>query len=302
MKALVTGSSGFIGTHLVQELVRQGYEVIAFDRRTSNQVGSENSVKGDVVSFRFDEILEDTDVVFHLAGLLGTTELFHRIIEAEKVNVLGTLNLLESMRRKGIDHIIFTSKPNIWKYNVYTITKENCERYLEMYRKIFDFRTVITKMFNVYGPGLLLNDYRKAIQYFIIAALKNEPLELFGNGEQTLDPIYVADAVEALTLCAEKLPQEIVEIGWSTPISVNTLAKRIIDLTNSRSKVVYKPMRRGESTPKRICANNNMERLIDYRPKVNLNDGLIKTIVWSRGHLREYEDIYSYKKEDFLPL
>ena len=130
MKTLVTGAAGFVGQYLVRRLLADGHEVIGFDKKGSN-LGTK-TVRGDIVSFSFESILEDVDVVFHLASLLGTAELFHRILDAEKVNVLGTLNLLEAMRKKDIHKIVFTSKPNFWKYNVYTITKQTCERYLEM--------------------------------------------------------------------------------------------------------------------------------------------------------------------------
>jgi len=299
LKVLVTGASGFIGEHLVKELLRQGHEVIAFDKKTSNRVGSEEFVKGDIVSFSFDKIFESTDVVFHLAGLLGTTELFHRIIEAEKVNVLGTLNLLESMRRNGIGRIVFSSKPNVWKHNVYTITKENCERYLEMYREIYGFKVVITRPFNVYGPGEYLTEYRKALPYFIVAALKNEPLEIFGDGEQTMDAIYVDDVIKALILCIEKSPNETVEIGSSEPTKVKDLAKKIIEMTNSKSEIVHKPMRKGETTPSQICANGNMEQLLGFKPRIKLEEGLKKTIKWYNENLDEFREIYKFTEKDF---
>jgi len=298
LNALVTGASGFIGKHLVQKLINDGYTVVAFDKKKEN-IGT-RFVQGDIVSFNFDEILEGVDTVFHLAGLLGTTELFHRIIEAEEVNVLGTLNLLESMRKNNVKKLVFTSKPNMWKYNVYTITKENCERYLKMYRKIYDFKIVITRPFNVYGPSEYLIEYRKAIPYFIVAALQNEQLEVFGDGEQTMDPIYVDDAVGALIKCAEKLPQETVEIGSSEPVKVKDLGEEIIKLTRSESKIVYKPMRRGEMGPKYICANNNMEHLLGFKPRVKLKEGLEMTIKWYKEHLNEFEEIYSFKDEDFF--
>jgi UDP-glucose 4-epimerase len=297
LKALVTGASGFIGEPLVQKLISNGYTVVAFDKKKEN-IGTE-FVKGDVVSFNFDEILGGVDVVFHLAGLLGTTELFHRIIEAEKVNVLGGLNLLESMRKNGVKKLVFTSKPNVWKYNVYTITKENCERYLKMYEKIYDFKIVITRPFNVYGPGEYLTEYRKAIPYFIVSALQDEQLEIFGDGEQTMDTIYVDDAVEALIRCAEKLPKETVEIGSSEPVKVKKLAEKIIKLTGSKSKIVYKPMRKGEMGQKYICANNNMEHLLGFKPRVKLEEGLKMTIEWYGEHLDEFKEVYSFKDEDF---
>jgi len=299
LKVLVTGASGFIGRPLVEELLKQGHEVCAFDKKTSDRVGNEEFVKGDILSFNFDKILKGTEVVFHLAGLLGTTELFHRIIEAEKVNVLGTLNLLESMRKKGIRQIVFTSKPNVWKYNIYTITKENCERYLEMYRKMHGFKVVITRPFNVYGPREYLTEYRKAIPYFIVAALRNEPLEVFGDGEQTMDAIYVDDVVKALTLCIEKSPNKTVEIGSSEPIKVNDLAKKIIAMTNGKSEIAHKPMRKGETTSSHICANGNMEKLLGFKPRIKLEEGLKKTIEWYNEKLDEFREIYKFTEEDF---
>lgn len=298
MRALVTGACGFIGKNLVKKLLTYNYEVVAFDTK-GEKIGTK-FIKGDLVSFDFDKNLNDIDIVFHLAGLLGTTELFHRIIEAEKVNVLGTLNLLESMRRNDVKKIIFTSKPNVWKYNVYTITKENCERYLKMYQKIYGFNVVITRPFNVYGPGEYLTEYRKAIPYFIVSALKNKPLEIFGDGDQTMDPIYVDDVTEALIKCAEKMPKKTVEIGSSNPIKVKEIARKIIELSKSKSKIVYRPMRKGEVGRKHICAKRDIETILGLKPKVQLEDGLKLTIKWYRKHLDEFNRIYSFKKEDFV--
>ena len=294
---MVTGASGFIGKHLVQKLLEKGYKVLAFDKRQENL--KTEFIQGNVVSFNFSRILKDVELVFHLAGLLGTTELFHRIIEAERVNVLGTLNLLESIRKSNVKKVVFTSKPNIWKHNVYTITKENCERYLEMYQEIYGLRVVITRPFNVYGPGQTIKEYRKAIPYFIVAALRNEPIEIFDDGNQTIDPIYVDDVVEALILCGEKLPEEIVEIGCSKPIKVKDLAKKIIRLVGSHSKIFHRPMRKGE-TYQSTCANGNMVRLIGFKPKVKLEEGLKRTINWYKEHLNEFKKICRYKDEDFF--
>jgi len=296
MKALVTGASGFIGRNLSSQLSSNGFDVTGFD----NKIGYGGKlILGDIASFDLDDTLEGVDIVFHLAGLLGTTELFHRIIEAERVNVLGTLNLLESMRRCGVSRVVFTSKPNVWRHNVYTITKENCERYLEMYKEIFGLTTVIAKPFNVYGSGESLSEYRKAIPYFIVSALRNDPLEVFGNGNQTMDAIYIDDAVDGIIKCAEVLPREVVEIGSANPITVNNLAEKIIKLVGSKSKIVHLPMRKGETDLHHVCANGNMERLVGIKPRIGLDEGLIRTIKWYKTHLCEFEQIYTFKKEDF---
>lgn len=294
---LVTGASGFIGSHLVKKLKKTGRKVVLFDRKTN---GLNPCILGDIVNFDFGPLLHDVEVVFHLAGLLGTTELFHRILEAERTNVLGTLNLLEAMRRRNVDKIVFTSKPNVWRHNVYTITKENCERFLEMYREIYGFKTIITRPYNVYGPGEQVTDYRKAIPYFIISALRNEPIEIFGSGNQTVDAIYVDDAVEALLLCEKKEPGEHVEIGTGHPIKVRDLAQKIIGLTGSSSRIVYLPMRRGEESNSNIKANGNMPQLIGYRPKTCLEEGLRNTIHWYHRRLSQFKKIYSFSENDFI--
>jgi nucleoside-diphosphate-sugar epimerase len=297
LRILVTGAAGFIGKHLVRRLMADKHEVIAFDIRSCS-LGTQ-FVHGDVASFDFGHILEDVDVVFHLASLLGTAELFHRVIEAERVNVIGTLNLLEAMREKDVASIVFTSKPNFWKDNVYTITKETCERYLMMYRNVYGFNAVIARPFNVYGPEEQLNEYRKAIPYFTIAALKNETIEIFGDGEQTMDAIYVDDAIEALVRCSTVRPEEIVEIGNAKSLKVKQLAQEIIHLSNSKSMVLHVPMRRGEAEAKNVRANGNIERLIGFRPRISLEAGLKRTIDWYSKHIQEFNNIYKFKKEDF---
>jgi UDP-glucose 4-epimerase len=297
LRTLVTGAAGFVGKHLVRRLLAEGHEVIAFDKRECN-LGTK-TIRGDIASFDFEEILKDVNVVFHLASLLGTAELFHRIIEAERVNVLGTLNLLEAMRRKEVNKIVFTSKPNVWKHNPYSITKETCEHYLEMYQCIYGFQSVIVRPYNIYGPAEELAEYRKAIPYFVIAALKGEPLEIFGNGEQTMDAIYVDDAVEAMVRSAEVAPKETVEIGSSKPVKVKHLAERILYLTHATSPIVHIPMRRGEESTKEICANGSMSRLIGFSPRITLDGGLKKTIAWYSKHLDEFGTIYRFKTEDF---
>jgi len=293
LSVLVTGANGFIGRHLVKRLKKARRRVVSFDRKPNKY---DACFLGDITTFNFDSILGDVETVYHLAGLLGTTELFSRVLEAEKVNVFGTLNLLEAMRRKDVNKIVFTSKPNMWKHNVYTITKENCERYLAMYREVYGFKTIVVRPFNVYGPNEPLEEYRKAIPYFIVSALRNEPLEVFGSGDQTMDAIYVDDVVEALLLCEEKEPEETVEIGTGDPIKVKDLAEKIIHMTNSKSRVVYLKMRPGEPPDSFVQANGNMLHLIGYKPNVGLEVGLRKTIDWYSENLSEFEEIYNPHK------
>jgi nucleoside-diphosphate-sugar epimerase len=168
-----------------------------------------------------------------------------------------------------------------------------------MYRYVYGFQAVIVRPYNIYGPAEELIEYRKAIPYFVIAALRGEPLEIFGNGEQTMDAIYVDDAVEALVRSAEFAPKETVEIGSSKPVKVKHLAERILDLTHATSPIVHVPMRRGEEKACEIRANGSMSRLIGFSPRITLDEGLKKTIAWYSKHLSEFGTIYEFKTEDF---
>jgi len=312
MAKLVTGGMGFIGRHLVRRLASQGEEVRVIDIATDTTFVGQlilkypnvRLFKTDVAAlnpYQWERLLEGVSTVYHLSGLLGTSELYSRVIEAERVNVLGTLHLLEAMNRNHARRIVFTSKPNMWKHNVYTITKENSERYLEMYRAIYGMEVTILRPFNVYGPEEKVDQYRKAVPYFIIAALKNEPIEIFGSGEQTMDLIYVEDCVDAFIAASQqKAIGEVLEVGSGQETSVNTLAKLIIRLANSKSEIKHLPMRKGETPDSRIRADiTNMEKVCQFTAKTNLAKGLCKTIGHYRENLNDYK-VYKFTEAELV--
>lgn len=294
MKYLVTGGTGFIGRHLVRELAENG-DVVVVDRENDAEFDSPNVVvhQKDITALGirdWDTLLEGVDTVYHLCGLLGTSELYSRIVEAEKVNVVATLSLLEAMRRTGTMRMIYVSKPNMWRHNVYTITKENCERYLEMYQHIYGMQATILRPFNVYGPEEKIEHYRKAVPYFIISALKDEPLEVFGDGEQTMDLIYVRDCVQGFLAAAQpKAVGQTLELGSGMDVSVNHLAKLVIELSGSTSEVKHIPMRKGEIPNSFIRANvSAMKKVCGFEVGTTLKDGLCESIDYYAQHLDEF--------------
>lgn len=308
MRKLVIGGSGFIGRHLVRELAKES-EVTVLDVAVDDEL---EAALPDVGFFeesitmatdrQWADMLEGVDTVFHLGGLLGTSELYDRVLEAEYINVYGTLKLLEAMRRNGKPRLCFASKPNMWRHNVYTITKEHCERYIEMYQLVHGLEAVIYRPFNVYGPEEKVLEYRKAVPYFIISALKGEPLEVFGDGRQTMDLIYVQDCIEAFIALSQndRAVGEVIEIGSGCETEVNALADMVIALTGSSSPVVHIPMRKGETPESRIRANRTaLEetcRLMTYTP---LEVGLVKTIEHYSEHLEDYP-VYALGAEELV--
>ena len=305
MRALVTGGCGFIGRSIVKELVKKHYDVKVFDIELDDELIKElpevEFEKKDILN---DDLnLEGIDVVYHFAGLLGTSELFSRIIEAEKINVVGSLRLLESMRKHNVDKIIFASKPNVWKNNVYTITKENFEKYLHMYYEIYKIKPVILCPFNVYGLNEKIEQYRKAVPYFIISAIKGEDIEIFGDGSQTMDLIYVGDVAKFAVICGEN-PAAIehkIELGSGVETSVKVLAETIIKLVGSKSKIKHLDMRKGEIAETHLKANLGKFKWINGRDDMkitSLSEGLTKTIEHYKNNLDKYQKIYEFKESE----
>lgn len=298
MKSLVTGGCGFIGRHLVRELIKNDEEVVVLDKtidpELQNEMPSIKFYQEDITNTQINwkPILEDVDVVYHLAGMLGTSELFARIIDAELVNVIGTLNMLEAMRLNDVGKIVFISKPNVWKHNPYTITKEIAERYLKMYHVIYGILPIVLCPYNVYGPEEPLDEYRKAVPYFVVSALANKPIEIYGDGEQTMDLIHVCDCASSIRL-SSKLDYYYsgkINIGTGEETTVNNLAEKIIELTSSKSEIVHLPMRLGEVENTRLCANTEfIKNILSTDAPVELYQGLIDTVDYYRKNLKKYE-------------
>jgi UDP-glucose 4-epimerase len=297
MKALVTGGSGFIGRNVVRELVNGGTEVVVIDKNIDGSLIAEmpnvDFRKEDIThrNLPWKSVLSDVDTVYHFAGMLGTSELFDHIVDAEKVNVIGTLNLLEAMRSNDVGKIVFASKPNVWKNNPYTITKEIAERYLCMYYEIYGILPIVLCPYNVYGPEEPLDEYRKAVPYFIVSALMDKPLNIYGDGNQTMDLIHVRDCARAVRSAGniDYYNPDKIEIGTGHELAVNTLAETIVELTSSKSDIVHVPMRTGEVANTRLCANTNfMNHILSVQPSMKFEDGITDTIEYYRENLKKY--------------
>ena len=269
MRILVTGGKGFIGGYLVKELKKDGHEV---DVYTGDVTDREKTI--DAVS--------KYGMVYHLAGILGTSELITEAYEAARVNIMGTINVLDGAALKGTK-VVHVTKPNVW-LNTYSITKEAGEQFVKMYHEQLGLHTISVKWFNVYGPGQSFH-CQKAVPYFIRWALKNEDIEIWGDGQQTMDLQHAHDAVRATILLAGKdvLEGQTVDVGTGYQTSVNDLADMIKNIAGSESKIVHLPMRPGETRGTKLSADMSILNSYGFQNKVKLEDGMKETVEWYKS-------------------
>lgn len=291
MKALITGF-GFIGKQLAKNLKQNGYEV-AILGRTPPEEKSYRFINCDIRDKK--KIIESArghDFIFHLAGVLGTDYLteggLERIEESISININGSLHIFEAARKNNSTVINAGLVPN-WA-NPYMITKKAAAKFGEMYFNEFgtDIRTL--ELSHVYGPGQKDKPVKKVIPCFILSALQNKPLTIFGKGTNKMDCIYVDDAAEAFRLAAEnkKMKGAVASVGTGREITVLELAKKVIKLANSSSKLIFKEMRAGEPDKHDDYSSlnlSNWKKFNKWLPSTTLEQGLENTIEWYRKNL-----------------
>ncbi len=298
MKILVTGSSGFIGSYIVDKLLEEGYETVGIDlwfNKEDLYYQLENPkfefVKGSILNEDLmKSLISDCDAIIHLAAILGTSETIEKydIVKVIETNILGTAKILKWASQNDIEKMILPSVPDVPWLNPYRISKSTMEKFALLYNRYYKLNTVVLKLANVYGPrerwpeanlGAPYN-YQKVVPTFIINALKGEPLPIYGDGEQRADYVYIADVVEAFlkALLSEEAIGHVIPIGNGKTTSVNELADIIIKLTSSKSFKKYSSMRKGE-IPLSIYVDTSLAKeLLKFNAKTDLREGLKKTI------------------------
>jgi len=207
------------------------------------------------------------------------------IYSAVESNIIGTLNILEAIKTHKKRGLIITIGGIDW-LNPYAITKLAVEKFSLMYAIEYDLDIKVVRGLNTYGPRQKYEPVRKAVPFFTINALKNKPLEIYGNGRQTFDLVYVGDLVQVMLKTMEFKGKiyHIIEAGTGVKTTVNKLAKMIIQLSHSRSRLTYSPMRRGEPDHSTTIGDINTLKEIEYIPSTSLKNGLQKTIEWYQKH------------------
>ncbi len=296
-KYVVTGGAGFIGSHISEYLVKSGHEVTVLDSlRTGFEKNLKNInvkfIKGDIRNKHLiNQIITDTDCVFHLAALVSVPESLEKMDECIEINTIGTLNIIEAARKNDNCKVVLSSSAANYGDNPilpktesmspepmtpYAITKLDGEYYLRMYHKQYNLKTASLRYFNVFGPRQNPKSaYAAAVPIFIDKALKGEPITIYGDGLQTRDFIYVKDVVHANILASKKGNKTYnVALGHST--SILELAEKIIEITNSKSKIAFLEKRPGDI--KHSKADTSKFNAMGFKPQYTIDQALLETI------------------------
>lgn len=264
MIVLVTGGNGFLGRHVVCELERDGHTAIVVDRP--------NSV------FDLEGLTEpDCDAVIHLAGVLGTAELFSDFDAAIDVNIRGTQRVLEYCRRSNARFVGITM-PSVWA-NVYQATKLCARTLATAWHESFDVPVSHVRAFNAFGMGQKYGPGhpQKIIPTFSTLAYRGEPIPIWGDGEQTVDLVSASDVASVLVQALGFGDDEIFDAGSGHEWTVNHVAQFVRAIAGSDSPIVHYEMRDGERPGTRLKAEGAGWEQLERRPDLDLQE-LVATI------------------------
>ena len=310
MNIVLTGGSGFIGSHLSKELLKNGQnKLIVVDNLLTGNLNNiqdlldhENAtfIKHDVQDHI--EIDEKVDYVFHLASAASPVAYTENPVNTLKAGSLGTINTLGLARKHGAEYFLASTSevygdPLITPQNeeywgnvnpngersMYDEAKRFAEAATATYARSYDIKTKIIRIFNTYGPNMQLNDGR-VVTNLIVQALNDQDLTIYGDGSQTRSFSYVSDTVAGIIAMMESNHYEVFNIGNPYEMTVKELAETILKLTNSKSEIIYKPLPNDDPQQRRPDISKAKEKL-NWEPKVDLETGLNTTIEWIKKEL-----------------
>lgn len=243
MRVLVTGGRGFLGRYLTRRLDAEGHLPVLFDSADGCDVRNAE---------RVDAAVAGCDHVIHLAGLLGTAELFAVPHAAVAVNVTGTLNVLTACERHGAAYTGITM-PSVWD-NPYQATKRCARGFASAWHRHKGLPVSHVRAFNAYGAGQKLRPVQKIIPTFAHAGWRGEPLPVWGDGTQQVDLVWAGDIAAMLVRAMEFGGDEVLDAGTGTGMPVGDVARQVIAMTGGRSVIEYLPMRQGEHEAKVVAS------------------------------------------------
>jgi UDP-glucose 4-epimerase len=300
-KVVLTGGTGLIMSHVAERYADMGDEIILFDNNEQHHMYEETQkllqqrenvtfVQGDVRDKSpVEDVVSGADIVYHFAALMGTSARFKQEVKTTEVNVIGTLHVCQAAVDTGVKYFVYPPRPAlaVW-LTPYIITKTAQTHFVQMYHAVYGLPAIGLNIQNCYGPReravleertLRPGEGRKLIATSIIAALRNEPIPVFGDGEQSSDFVYIDDVVEAcMRAPRDSAIGQIMDIGAGINTPVKKVAELIIELTGSKSKIEYKPLRTGEVKVHTKADLTKAKKYLDWKPRIDLREGLRKTI------------------------
>ena len=318
-KILITGATGFVGSHLTELCVAKGFEVVAFDRYNPNyNLGwLEKSKYRNDINFAFGDIrdydsvlktMKGCKIVFHLAALIGIPYSYLSPQAYLKTNVEGTLNILESSKHLDIEQTIITSTSEVYgsaKYvpidekhpisaqSPYSASKISADQLTLSYYNSFQLPIKIIRPFNIYGPR---QSSRAVIPSIIIQALNNKKEIKLGNVEPSRDFTYVTDTCNAFLdiLKIKNFFGNTLNVGSNNEYTINDIAKKILEKLNSKANIKKEPQRTrspNSEVVRLVCDNSKILKNTQWKPKVKIEKGLDMTINW----FRKFKDLFKHQ-------
>ncbi|NQE06342.1 NAD-dependent glucose-6-phosphate dehydrogenase [ANME-1 cluster archaeon GoMg1] len=303
MKTLVTGCAGFIGSHLVDKLLEQGYELVGMDcftdyyHREIKEKNIENALKNNNFKLIEEDIMNmdnfpEVDYVFHLAAQAGVRASWGKSFEIyTKSNIELTQKLLEFYKDRKIKKFVYASSSSVYgdaelpmrddsllkPISPYGVTKLAGENLCYLYWKNYNVPTVSLRYFTVYGPRQRPD---MAIHKFVKAILNEEEITVYGDGTQTRDFTFVDDVVEANILAAaNEIKGEVFNVGGGSRVSVNELIKKIEEATVKKARINYIGKQKGDVRDT-LADTSKISNDLNWKPNVKIEEGLKKFVEW----------------------
>jgi UDP-glucose 4-epimerase len=320
---LITGAAGFIGSHLAEDLLKNGHSVKIIDDFSSGNV---NNIRG-LFNYKQFKMIRGSvtnkeliakaslgiDAIFHLAAQVHVDR---SIIEPRytfEVNTLGTLNILDAALENDIELVVYASTSEVYgsaehvpmnedhplnPASPYAASKAAADRLCFSYYNTYKLPVVIVRCFNTYGPRQRDTGYAAAIPKFIRKALSGSPPVIYGNGKQTRDYMYFKDAVKAYNLVLhsyENVLGKAVNFGTGKEVSIRNLADMILRLCGKKTSPIHAAPRAGEV--KRLCADISLaEKKLDFAPEYTIENGLKEFLKWYKEG--KYEEWRAYTSDE----
>jgi len=301
--ALVTGGAGFVGSHLVDGLLAAGWAVRVLDDFSSGRESNLAHVLSRIELIRGDiadaattaRAVEGVEVVFHEGAVPSVPRSVAEPVRTNRVNVDGTLNVLECARQAGARRVVFAASSSAYgdtevlpkietmapnPRSPYALQKYAGEVYCRLYHELYGLETVALRYFNIFGPRQdPASEYAAVVPRFATACLRGEPARIHGDGEQSRDFTFVADAVHANLLAADapQAPGHVINVAGGRRISLNELLATLQKITGTNVAAVHGPARVGDVRHS-LADLGRAKSLLGFEPAISLEDGLRRTV------------------------